>query len=60
MGWPEVAGNDRKITNCPVTHGGRRRRFACPIPARPAVVVREISRMASSGCPPHICLACVQ
>ena len=57
MGWPEVAGNGRKITKCPVTHGGRRRRrFAGPIPVRPTAVGREISRPASSGCPPPICL----
>ena len=60
MGWPEVAGNGRKITKCPVTHGGRRRRFAGPIPARPATVGREISRPASFGCPPPIFPACVQ
>ena len=60
MGWPEVAGNGRKITKCQVTHGGRRRCFAGPIPARPAAVGREISRTASSGCPPPICPACVQ
>ena len=46
MGWPEVAGNYRKIMKCPVTHGGRRRRFAGPIPARPTAVGREISRPA--------------
>ena len=34
--WPE----NQEI---PVTHGGRRRRFAGPIPARPAAVGREIS-----------------
>ena len=61
MGWPEVAGNGRKIMKCPVPHGGRRRRrFAGPIPARPAAVGREISRPASSGCPPPICPARVQ
>ena len=43
MGWPEVAGNGGKITKCPVTHGGRRRRFADPIPTRPAAAGREIS-----------------
>ena len=59
MGWPEVAGNGRKIKKCPVTHGGRRRRFADPIPTRPAAVGREISRPASSRCPPPICPACV-
>ena len=54
MGWPEVAGNGRKITKCPVTHGGRCRRFAGLISRRPAAVGREISRPASSGCPPPI------
>ena len=43
MDWIEVAENGRKITKCPVTHGGRRRRFAGPIPARPAAADREIS-----------------
>ena len=60
MGWPELAGNGRKITKCPVTHNGRRRRFASLIPAHPAAVGCEISRPASSGCPPPICLARVQ
>ena len=60
MGWPEVAGNGQKITKYQVTHSGRRRRFAGPIPAHPAAVSREISRPASSGCPPPICPAYVQ
>ena len=60
MGWPEVSENGRKITKCPVTHGGCRRNFAGPIPARPAAVGREISLPASSGCPPPICLVHVQ
>ena len=61
MGWPEVAENGRKITKCPVTHGGRRRRsFAGPIPACPTAVGLEISRSGSSGCPPPIFLARVQ
>ena len=61
MRWPEVAGNGRKITKCPVTHDGRcHRRFAAPIPAGPAAIGREISRPASSGCPPPICPARVQ
>ena len=34
-----------------MTHGGRRRRFACSIPARPAAVGREILPAAASGCP---------
>ena len=55
-----VAGNGRKITKCPVTHSGRRRRFTSPIPIRLVAVGREISRPASSGCPPPICLARVQ
>ena len=50
MGWPEVAGNGRKITNFPVVHGGLRRRFAGPISARPAAVRREIPPAGSSGC----------
>ena len=36
MGCLEVAGNDRKIMNFPVVHGGRRRRFAGPISTRVA------------------------
>ena len=51
MGWPEVAGNGRKITKFPMTHGGRRRRrFASLIPTRPAMVRRETSPAAASGC----------
>ena len=60
MGWPEVAGNGRKITKCPVTHDGRRRCFAGPIPACPEAVGREISRPALSGCPPPIFPTSVQ
>ena len=60
MGWPEVAENGRKIMKCPVTHGGRRRRFAGPILARPAAVGREISRPALSGCPAPNCPVHVQ
>ena len=44
--WPE---NGRKTGKLPVTHGGRCRCFAGPIPARPAAVSREISRPASFG-----------
>ena len=55
-----VAGNGRKIKKLPVTHGGRRRRFASPIPARPAAVGLEISRSASSGCLSPNCPARVQ
>ena len=54
MGWPEMAGKWPENWKLPVTHGDRRRRFAGPIPARPAAVGREISRPASSGCPPSI------
>ena len=60
MGWPDVAGNGQKITKCPITHVGRRRRFAGPISACPTEVGREISRTALSGCPPPICPARVQ
>ena len=56
MGWTEIAENGRKITKCPVANGGRRRSFAGPISKRPAAVGLEISRLASSGCPPPICL----
>ena len=55
-----VAENGRKIKKIPVTHGGLRRRFAGPIPARPAVVGREILRPASSECPPPTCPVRVQ
>ena len=34
-----------------MTHGGRRRRSAGSIPARPAAVGREILPAAASGCP---------
>ena len=34
-----------------MTHGGHRRRFASPIPARPAAVGREILPAAAFGCP---------
>ena len=50
MGWPEVAGNGRKITNFHVVHGGRRRRFAGLIPARPEAVRLEIPPTGSSRC----------
>ena len=42
MGWPEVAGNGRKIQEQSGDNGGRRRRFAGQIPARSAAVGREI------------------
>ena len=56
MGLPEVAKNGRKITNFLVVQGGRRRRFAGPIPARPVAVRREIPLEGSSGCctPPRL------
>ena len=34
-----------------MNHGGRRRRFAGPIPTRPATVGRENLPTAVSGCP---------
>ena len=37
-----VAGNGRKSQEQSGDHGGRRRRFAGPIQARPAAVGREI------------------
>ena len=56
MGWPELAGNGRKIKKLPVTHGGRRcrRRFVGPIPERPAAVGSEIlrPRLSDGGAPP--------
>ena len=42
MGWSEIAENGRKIKKLPVTHGGRGRRFAGPISARPAAIDSEI------------------
>ena len=50
MGWSEVVGNGRKITNFPVVHGGRRLCFAGLIPARPTAVRLEIPPVGSSGC----------
>ena len=50
MGWPEVAENGRKITNFLVVHGGRCRRFAGPILARPTAVRREFPPKGSFGC----------
>ena len=49
MGWPELAGNGRKIKKLQVTHGGRRRRFTGPISACPAAVGSEILQPRSSG-----------
>ena len=57
MGWPEVAENGQKSQEQSGDHGGRRRRFAGLIRERPAAVVRETSRPASSGCPPPPCPA---
>ena len=42
--------NGRKITNFPVVHDGRCRRFAGPIPERPMAVRCEIPPAGSSGC----------
>ena len=39
MGWPEVAGNGRKIKKIPVTHGGR----AAASPARSGRVRRRLA-----------------
>ena len=50
MGWPEVAGKWPEITNFSVVHGGRRRRFAGPIPVLPVAVRREIPSVGSFGC----------
>ena len=49
-----------KIKKLPMTHGGRGRRFAGPIPARPAAIGREIlwPRSSGGGTPP--CPARVQ
>ena len=51
-----MAENGRKITNFLMVHGGRCRRFAGPIPARPEVIRREIPPEGSSGCcaPPRL------
>ena len=42
MGWPEMARIGRKRQEQSGDHGGRRRRFAGPIRARPATVGCEI------------------
>ena len=60
MGWPELSENGRKIKKLPVTHGGRSRRFAGPIPARPTAVGLEILRPRSSGGGDPPCPARVQ
>ena len=53
MGWPEVAKKTQEQSG---DHGGRYRRFADPIPARPMAVGSEILPTGSSGCPPPPCL----
>ena len=60
MGWPELAGNGRKIKKLPVAHGGRCRRFGSSIPVRPTAVGLEIlpPRSSGGGAPP--CPARVQ
>ena len=45
-----VAGSGRKITNFLVVQGGRRHRFAGPIPTRSVAVRHEIPPEGSSGC----------
>ena len=50
MGWPEMAEKWRESTNFLVVHGGLRRRFASPIPVRPAAVRGEIPPEGSSRC----------
>ena len=45
-----VAESGQKIMNFLVVHGGRRHRFAGPIPECPATVRREIPSEGSSGC----------
>ena len=53
MGWPELAENGRKIKKLSVTHGGRRRLFAGPIQARPAVGCEILRpRLSGGGAPP--------
>ena len=51
MGRPEVAKNGRKSQEQSGDHGGSRRRFAGPIPARLVAVGREILSVVASGCP---------
>ena len=46
-----MAGNGRKSGKPPVTHDGRCRRFAGPIPVRPPAVSRENLPAVASGCP---------
>ena len=50
MGWTKVAEKWPKITNFPMVHSGRRRRFAGLIPMRSAAVRSEIPPAGSSGC----------
>ena len=51
-----MALNGQKIKKLLVTHGGRRRRFAGSIPARPTAVGREIlwPRSYGGGAPPFL------
>ena len=58
-GVPEVAENGQKSQEQSGDHGGRRRHFVCPIPARLASVGLEILLTGSSGCPPPPDPACV-
>ena len=51
--WPEMARKSRNARLPTVA-------AAAASPEGPATVGREISRTASSGCPPPICPACVQ
>ena len=46
-----MAENGRKSQEQSGDHGGRRRRFAGPIPVRPAAVCLKILPTAASGCP---------
>ena len=59
MGWPEVVENGRKSQEQSVDQGVHCRRFAGPIPTRPAAVGHEILPAAASGCPLPPWPACV-
>ena len=52
-----LARNGQKNQEQSGDHGGRRRRFAGPIPPCPSAVGREILPAESSGCPPPPCPA---
>ena len=52
--WPEMAEKNQEQSG---DHGGRRRRFAGPIPARPTAVGLENLPTGSSGCPLPPCPA---